>query len=194
MTQTWTGDPTVQQLARAVSDFLLDRSPRDVVAGVLLAMVVSGALTGLFALVRRRSSEPLVLLLGLGILANLVATLTGVGYVLHVRGEVNRPKFVTSAPMGWSAPGRPGPCAHWPPPPHWTHGFSAPVLVEKADADRDGRLSPEEAARFLRAADTAGKGSVDARDIEKALGGHATNHEHGRDADPGRASRTGHEG
>ena len=160
----------MQQLARAVSDFLLDRSPRDVVAGVLLAMVVSGALTGLFALVRRRSSEPLVLLLGLGILANLVATLTESATSSTSEGRLIGRS--SSRPPRWAGPPPADPVLRpLAPPPHWTHGFSAPVLVEKADADRDGRLSPEEAARFLRAADTAGKGSVDARDIEKARSG-----------------------
>ncbi len=51
--------------------------------------------------------------------------------------------------------------------------FLAPVIVEEADADKDGRISPEEAgkaaAKFVRDADKAEKGSLEADALGRAV-------------------------
>ena len=53
-------------------------------------------------------------------------------------------------------------------------GFRAPTspigrrLLDDADLDGDGRLTPEEAARFVKGADLAGKGWANASDIDWA--------------------------
>jgi len=60
------------------------------------------------------------------------------------------------------------------PPPGFGPGtFMAPGIVQSADADKDGRLSPEEAARaaekFVREADTNKKGSLDTDTLARAM-------------------------
>ena len=51
--------------------------------------------------------------------------------------------------------------------------FLAPLVLEAADTDKDGRLSPEEAAkaaeRFVRDADSAKKGSIDLDALRDAM-------------------------
>jgi hypothetical protein len=54
--------------------------------------------------------------------------------------------------------------------------FLAPRILEAADANKDGRLSPEEAAfgaaRFVREADTSKKGSLDQGTLAEAINQH----------------------
>jgi EF hand len=54
--------------------------------------------------------------------------------------------------------------------------FLGPRILEAADVDKDGRLSPEEAAsgaaRFVRAADTTKKGSLDERTLAESINQH----------------------
>ena len=60
------------------------------------------------------------------------------------------------------------------PPPDFGPGmFLAPRIMEEADADKDGHLAPEEAAkaaeRFIRDADTKKQGSLDAAELGRAV-------------------------
>ena len=60
------------------------------------------------------------------------------------------------------------------PPPGFGPGmFLAPRIMEEADADKDGHLSPEEAARaaerLIRDADTDKQGSLDAAELGRAV-------------------------
>ena len=48
--------------------------------------------------------------------------------------------------------------------PGWSSGFH---VVVAADEDRNGRLTPDEAALLVRKADTDGDGTVDFRDIDR---------------------------
>ena len=50
--------------------------------------------------------------------------------------------------------------------PGWSSGFH---VVVAADENRDGRLTPEEAARLVRKADTDGDGSVNFVDIDRLI-------------------------
>lgn len=65
--------------------------------------------------------------------------------------------------------------------------FLAEEIIRIADADKDGRLSPEEAGnaaeRFIREADSDRRGSLDVQGLEQAIGGRM-----GRPPGPGRGS------
>lgn len=75
-------------------------------------------------------------------------------------------------PGGGPGPGF-GPGPGGPPGDFGPGTFLAPRVIEEADANKDGRLSPEEAGRaaekFVRDADTGKKGSVDAVALGKAV-------------------------
>ena len=79
---------------------------------------------------------------------------------------------------GGPPPGPDGPAGQDPgpdgPPPGFGPGmFLASRVIEEADADKDGRLSPEEAARaaerLIRDADTKKQGSVDGAELGRAV-------------------------
>ena len=72
----------------------------------------------------------------------------------------------TAGFQGPGGPGPGGPGGPGGPPGGFGPGmFLAPAVIEAADADKDGRLAPEEAAKaaeaFVRDADTEKKGSLD---------------------------------
>src|SRR5271163_288025 len=73
-------------------------------------------------------------------------------------------------PPGGFGPGGPG---GGPPGGFGPGMFLAPQILEAADADKDSRLSPEEAAkaaeRFVRDADKDKKGSLDVRALRDAI-------------------------
>ncbi len=71
-------------------------------------------------------------------------------------------------------PGGPPEGPDGPPPDDFGPGtFLAPRIVELADANKDGRMSPDEGARFaerfVREADRSGKGSIDAGALGQAI-------------------------
>src|SRR3954449_6363890 len=47
------------------------------------------------------------------------------------------------------------------------------LVLRGADDDGGGRLSPEEAAHFVKAADRTGEGSASAREIDRSLREHS---------------------
>jgi hypothetical protein len=66
-----------------------------------------------------------------------------------------RPFSQAALPHPWSVSGT-----------GWSSGFH---IVVAADENRDGRLTPDEAARLVRKADTDGDGSVNFRDIDRLI-------------------------
>src|SRR5688500_9514228 len=105
-----------------------------------------------------------MLFMGVGGVAALLAT-TGVVNSQEDGGPAAKGGVPRGAARKFGGPGGPGGFG--------PGTFLAPRIVEEADADEDGRLSPEEASRFaeqsVREADTDKKGSVNAEGLGRAM-------------------------
>jgi hypothetical protein len=159
----------------AVSGAVVDRPIDELIGALLVATVVAIVMTGLYALGRRRVSNPPVLVGGLVLASGVLCMTLTAGYI-----EYRAPNLSTT---GWAPvqPPRPG----WPPnngpdrnstpgprgssASRWLHGFH---FVAAADEDRDGRVTLEEVTALLRRADLDGEGSVDFADIDRAVVNH----------------------
>src|SRR5260221_6934649 len=62
---------------------VLDRSPKELLGGVLVALALAIAMAGLYALGRRKVGEPLTLVVGLMLFANVAAMALAIGYLEH---------------------------------------------------------------------------------------------------------------
>ena len=92
---------------------------------------------------------------------------------LGLFGTVQEPGAVQASLAQGPPPGPGGPPGFGGPGGFGPGMFLAPVIIEEADADKDGRLSPEEAGKaaeaFVRDADKAKKGSLDADVLGRAV-------------------------
>lgn len=102
--------------------------------------------------------------MGIGGVAALLAT-SGAASLQEDGGPAAKGGVPKSASRKFGGPGGPGGFG--------PGTFLAPRVVEEADADEDGRLSPEEASRFaegfVREADAEKKGSIDAEGLGGAM-------------------------
>ncbi len=87
--------------------------------------------------------------------------------------QPNLPGGLGGPPRGFGGPGGPPGGPGGPPGGFGPGMFLAPQVLELADSDKDGRLSPDEAAKaaakFIRDADTDKKGSIDAQALGRAM-------------------------
>jgi EF hand len=203
-------------------DFILDRSPEELIGAGLVVFLLSLAASGIHALGRRKLNDNFMLTLGVIFLASIASLVLVVGFAVHAPTATGVPPYTfEKPPSGGFGPGMSlgpqilraadadkdgrlspkeaseaaerfvreadsaktgsidvgalsGAINRRPfPPPEFRPGppnrFLAARLVERADADKDGHLSPEEAALFVRKADGDGKGYADTRDIDAAL-------------------------
>ena len=154
----------------SIPDAILNRSPEELIGAMLIAALIGIVMASLYALNRRKSPPSPTFV---GVLA-LVAGASGMALAagFFERGETGSmagwPKTLRSPrPLGGTG-GR-----GMPPPwlfsgPGWSSGFH---VVLAADGDRDGRLTPDEAARLVRKADSDGDGSVELPRHRSAHGG-----------------------
>jgi hypothetical protein len=160
---------------RFTLDAFLDRSPGDLIGAVMIALVLALAMTGLYALMRWRkpTGEPLTGLIALMLVANVASMALAAGYLTKGwKAEGNASggtKATTTAwwpPPGGFKPGVPGhtDSPGGPPVSLGPGPFGGPAQIVQvfavADLDKDGRLTPDEVARFVQMADANGKGSV----------------------------------
>jgi hypothetical protein len=148
---------------------VLDRSTRELLGGVCLALVLSMGMTGLFALGRRKVGEQLSLLIGLMLVANVASMVLAVGYIAHLErlDTVSMPANMTFSPpdMRRPHPGGPG------------NGLEIRLsqrIFDLADRDKDGALTPEEASaagsEFVRRTlEANGQGRLDVTSMATAL-------------------------
>jgi hypothetical protein len=141
-----------------------DISTNEVMAGLIIGFALALACSGLFLLARKWASDPLPLLCGLMFVVSAGSMAFGVG---HSRYRVTKGLNTTGRSVAGSdrhSHRRPSPA------PPMGLLFSRDLLLA-ADADGNGQLTPEEAARFIRQADTTEKGWVDISDIDRARKG-----------------------
>ena len=128
-------------------------SPRDAVGGLVVALALALAGSGACLLARKRTADSLPASCALILLISVGSMAFGFG---HSRTRLGG-SAVSLAEVGPTTgiPVRPEPIGR--------------RLVDDADRDGDHRLTPEEAARFVKKADRAGKGWADASDIDRVL-------------------------
>jgi hypothetical protein len=138
----------------SVFNLVVDSSPQELIAGVLIALAIALVTSAGFAVGRRKVADPQVLQCLLVLVASLLSMTIAGGYVLH------NEKRLTAGP----APDRPF-RGHFalPHSPEVSRGL-AKIIFVAADTNKDDRLSPEEAASaaetFVQTIDKGGEGSI----------------------------------
>ena len=154
---------------QSLTDAVLDRTTEELLGAVMIALALALALAGLYALGRRKLKDPIMLMTGLMLFANLASMVVAAAYVVKAR------KDITSDGRNAAFPPLAGHLGHGGPPSNHGRPDGPPGsavafgIVKTADTNNDGKLSPDEAAAFVRLADTSGKGSIDGHDLETAL-------------------------
>ncbi len=145
----------------------------DMISAIMIGLVLAMALTGVYAVARRKASENLTFMVGLMILASSASMALAFGHARYKQETIaytNQVKDNRLVPAG-PHPNTPG---HRGPPggPEIGH-FLAERFVGSADLDGDGQLSPEEAARtaerLVREEVEGETGSIDVEALGRAL-------------------------
>ena len=153
----------MREYLQSMTDVLIDRSIEELVGAMMIALVLALVLAGFYALARRKMNDSPMLMIGLLLFASIMSMALAAGYIAN-----DRQAFMP-------VPGSPPSTARRPPSGFHAGPGGAPGrspglrIVMAADADNDGRLSPEEAAQFVLTADSSGRGSVDPRDLDNAF-------------------------
>jgi hypothetical protein len=154
----------------SISAAILNRTPEELIGALLIAGAVASVVAGLYALCSRKSSPSPSLVGGLSLAAGASCMALAAGYIEYAKTDLTSASAANHPAPPALPPGGPG--RGTPPPPWgffgpgWSSGFH---IVVAADENRDGRLTPEEAARLVRKADTDGDGSVNFRDIDRLI-------------------------
>jgi hypothetical protein len=140
-------------------------SPDEIIGALAIGLALAMVCSGLCMLGHKRASNVFPVFCGLIFAVSTISMIVGLGHARSkYMGPVRRtdptgqfpkgsPHFNARPPLGW-----PGP-----PPMHPRIGRT---LLHEADANKDGRLTPEEAAQYIRQSDTTGQGSVSAEDLD----------------------------
>jgi hypothetical protein len=163
----------------SVIDALVERTPQELIAAVIISLVISLVLAGLYRLARRRMSDPLTLVSSLMLLGCTVSMVLAAGYGRYRLG-IGR---VSNVP----------PSSHerWEPPPQPPE-LVVQRLVAEADFNNDGVITREEAAQaaesFVRNAETGERGRLDRDSLSLALRDLLGPHRDGHGPPPGPSS------
>ncbi len=123
---------------------IVDASSKEIVGALLIGLALA-------LLVRRKLADPGPILCAATLLACVLSMALGLGFGRHRADLHGLSLSASDLKAGF----------HILPPPIGRR------LIHDADLDRDGHLTPEEAARFVRAADSAGKGWADVREFDR---------------------------
>lgn len=135
---------------------LLDRSPDQMMTALATALTLALIASGGLAMGRRKIRDASVLTIGVLLLACLASMILTLGALAQPRPDGPSPTFLLPPPGGFE--------------PGMTLG---PMVLEAADSDRDGHLSPAEVAsavsRFVRESDADQDGTIDVADLSGAI-------------------------
>lgn len=152
-----------------LSNAVMARSSRELVGAMFIATALALVLSTVYRLSKRKVADTSMLVVVLGLFANVAGMLIGAGYVQRQPpvfptdthrsssngfGKTGHP--VANALRGSSGFGGFG----------WSTGFH---VLFAADSNRDGRLTREEFTEFVEKADTERRGSVDAKAIDNLI-------------------------
>ena len=131
-----------------IGDIFTDLSPGVVIGSLAIALGLAMVGSGIHALTRGgKARDPLAPLCGLMFLVSVVSMAIAVGYARQSGREAQvRPGEVGPS----SPPGR--------------------TILDAADLDRDGHLTPREAVELVRRADTHRKGYADLFELDHVRG------------------------
>jgi len=126
----------------SVVDVVVDRTPEQLIAAILIALVLSLGMATAFALLRQKMTDTTMLLTCLAMVVNIAGMTVAAGFV-HSMKRVDEPGFRGSVPpgsmgeigAGWR--GQPG---------EGRSGSMARRIIEGADTNGDGKLSVDEAS------------------------------------------------
>lgn len=141
-------------------NMILDRSPEGLIGAILIALVLSLVVAGLYTLLHRRVSDASVLLTCLVLAANVAAMTIAGGYIQFARKGAGRsgggPAFRDGRFLPGAGPRGPG--------------MAGRILIA-ADANNDGVLSAEEAtAAATRFVEEVGHGKpIDEETLRGAI-------------------------
>jgi hypothetical protein len=144
-------------------DVVLERSPEELIGGLLVALVLALSLAGVFAMLRRKTADSTVLLAVLAIVFNLAGMLVAAGYIRETRPGARR-RAAAEQTVNQVTPERVADTM--------IEGMCFRILVA-ADVDHDGRLSPIEASaaaeRLIRGIEDDRKHTVDFRALADVI-------------------------
>ena len=148
----------------AVYESVIELKADEIIGSLVIGLVLAMGCAGLCILGQKRSKNPFPLLCGVILVFCALSMAFGVGHVRH--------KFSSKAIVAAGPGPNPG---HFPPPGRARQArgdrpmprpFGRQLLAE-ADSDKDGKLTPEEAAQFVRSIDLGDKGGADVSDIDR---------------------------
>lgn len=137
---------------QAVFRSVIDVSPREAIGALMVGFALALAASGACALLRKRASDPFPMSCGLTLVACVLSMAFGLGHAGSRRDRSVNSVASTNPKQGWRV---------LPPP-------IGRLLLADADLDGDGRLTPEEAAQFVKKADVDGNGWANASEIDGA--------------------------
>ncbi len=157
----------------ALYESMTEVSPDEAIGALMIGLVLALGFAGLCVLAFKKSANPYPLVCGLIFAVSASSLMIGVGH--------SRSKYIgASRLVGWGRlrsdeiP-RPGvsaaPVSPYDRPPVMPRGRGGRRWIMEADGDGNGRITPEEAAQFIRNADRTGKGWVGLSDLERPRGG-----------------------
>lgn len=148
----------------SIVDVIVDRSPEELIGGVLIALVFALGLSGLFHLLRHKVSDTSTLIICLALSSNLVAMTAGAAFIRY--------KFTGGRAQG-SRSRSPEPPMPPPGMPGSRTGFMAGRILEAADLNGDRFLSSEEAgfaaAQFVKEVGEGGDSPIDEGRLRMAI-------------------------
>jgi hypothetical protein len=155
----------MREYFETIYEAVTDVSPNEIMGALLVGLVIGLVGSGLCMLGRKWKRDPFPWLCGLILLVSAGSMALGMGHArFRVTAGIRALGWTSSSPRS-TADIRGG---HPPGPPPF-----GKELLGVADADNDGRLTPEEVTRFIEKIDTTGKGWADLSDLDHWRQAHA---------------------
>jgi hypothetical protein len=161
----------LKDFLRIVYEGVIDFSPNELMGALMVGLALALVCHGICVLGRKRATNPLPLLCGLIFAVSVLAMAIGFG---HSRYRALGRNVAMARNRLDAGPGRdPGGLQKSAEPRGRGRGRSEPnpigrSLLLMADTNKDGRLTPEEAAQFVLGADKDEDGSADLSEIDRA--------------------------
>jgi hypothetical protein len=155
----------MREYLQQICDVILDRTAVELLGAIVVALVASLAMSGIYALVRRKVSDATALVAGMVLLASLACMAVSASHIAHARrAAMGR----LGGPLSRYGPPRDRPMLGPP-----MESFLSLWITKMADTDRDGLVSADEAsvaaARFVREAGAEGEEAVNREALTEAI-------------------------